>query len=142
MMGPRPRLLMLLAAGSLVWLSFAGCERNTPAPVAPVGNTGAPPTVEVEAGPFAEGRKVYQGQGCAKCHTIGDQLAGGPGGGPKGMMRVSLTKVGGKRSREYIIEHVRNAKAHTEKTRMPPYDEKAINDADMQSLADYLVSLK
>lgn len=144
MTGSPPRLLMVLAAGSLVWLSFAGCERNTPAPapVTPVPNIAAPPAVEVEAGPFAEGRKVYQGQGCAKCHIIGDQIAGGPGGGPKGMMRVSLTKVGEKRSREYIIEHVRNAKTHTGKTRMPPYDEKAINDADMQLLADYLVSLK
>ena len=57
-------------------------------------------------------------------------------------MKVSLTKVGEKRSRDYIIEHVRNAKAHTEKTRMPPYDVNTISDPDMQSLADYLVSLK
>jgi mono/diheme cytochrome c family protein len=120
---------------------FVGCQPNTPAPVAPVPNTGVPPAVEVEAGPFAEGRKVYQANGCARCHTIGDQAKVGAGG-PKGMMKVSLTKVGEKRARDYIVEHVRNAKTHTEKTRMPPYDEKAINDADMQSLADYLVSLK
>jgi mono/diheme cytochrome c family protein len=142
MVGSRLRLMMVLAAGSLVWLSFAGCVRNTPAPVAPVPNTGVPPAVEVEAGPFAEGRKVYQAQGCARCHAIGDQAAGGPVGAPKGMMKVSLTKVAEKCSRDYIIEHVRNAKTHTEKTRMPPYDATKISDADMQSLADYLVSLK
>src|SRR5258708_3530319 len=102
MAGSRLKLVTFLGAGSLVWLSVIGCERNTPAPATP--NPTVPlAAVDVEAGPFAEGRKVYQGQRCTQCHTIGDQVAGGPGGGPKGM-KVSLTKVGEKRSREYIVE--------------------------------------
>src|SRR5258708_2033714 len=104
MVGLRSKVVMFLAGASLVSLAFVGCERNPPAPVAPAPNPGMPVAVDVEAGPFAEGRKVYQGQRCTQCHIIGDQIAGGPGGGPKGM-KVSLMKVGEKRSREYIIEH-------------------------------------
>ena len=40
-----------------------------------------------------------------------------------------------------MLEHVRNPRLHTQKSSMPPYEAK-INDADMQTLGDYLASLK
>jgi cbb3-type cytochrome oxidase cytochrome c subunit len=60
---------------------------------------------------------------------------GGPGG-------PDLSEVGVKRTRDWIIEHVRNAKAHSPRSRMPVYDESKINATDMNALADYLTSLK
>jgi cbb3-type cytochrome oxidase cytochrome c subunit len=66
-----------------------------------------------------------------------------PGGGPGGMIGrgPELSKVGSKRTRDWLIEHIKNPKAHNPQSRMPGYDGK-INDADMQALADYLASLK
>jgi cbb3-type cytochrome oxidase cytochrome c subunit len=52
-----------------------------------------------------------------------------------------LSTVGAKRSRDWLIEHVRNPKSHNPQSRMPAYDGK-INDNDLQLLADYLASLK
>jgi len=129
-----------LAAVSLACIAIVGCPRTPPAPPVP-----SPPAVqpqpggEVEAGPFAEGRKVYQSNGCARCHTIGVP----PAGGPKMMARgPMLTTVGAKRPREWIVEHIRNPKTHNETSQMPLYGADKISDADMKALVDYLASLK
>jgi mono/diheme cytochrome c family protein len=126
--------MLALAAIGLACLAITGCPQNPPAPsVAPK------PGGEVEPGPFAEGRKVYQSNNCTKCHAIGDP----PPGGPKTMGRApKLTTVGAKRSRDWIVEHIRDPKVHNESSKMPAYGADKISDADMQALADYLASLK
>jgi cbb3-type cytochrome oxidase cytochrome c subunit len=42
---------------------------------------------------------------------------------------------------EWLMEHVRNPKAHKPDSRMPPYVGK-IGDADLRALGEYLASLK
>ena len=52
-----------------------------------------------------------------------------------------LTTVGAKRTRDWIVEHIRNPKAHNQQSRMPAFAGK-ISDADLQAVGDYLASLK
>src|SRR5262249_31478699 len=123
--------------------SITGCPAAPPSAkpqgIAPVPIEGQTPDGKVEPGPFAEGRAVFQ-KNCVRCHRVGDA----PVGGPKMMMgkAPALTKVGEKRSRDWIIEHIRNPHTHTEITNLPAYDTSKISDADMKQLADYLTSLK
>jgi cbb3-type cytochrome oxidase cytochrome c subunit len=43
---------------------------------------------------------------------------------------------------QWLAEHIRNPKAHKPQSRMPPFGENKINDADMRALTDYLASLR
>jgi len=106
-------------------------------------NAGSPKDTtssSADAGPYAAGNKVYEANRCARCHAIAGQAADAGGQGRRGK-GPDLSKVGAKRDRDWIVEHVRNPKTHSPNSRMPPFGEK-INDADLQSLADYLASLK
>jgi cbb3-type cytochrome oxidase cytochrome c subunit len=58
--------------------------------------------------------------------------------GPKG---PDLTTVGAKHTRDWIMEHVRNPKAHKPGSRMPPYEGK-MDDAALAALGDFLASQK
>jgi cbb3-type cytochrome oxidase cytochrome c subunit len=60
---------------------------------------------------------------------------GGMGRGP------ALTNIGTKRTRDWIIQHVRNPKTHNPQSRMRAFDG-VLNEHDLEALADYLVSLK
>jgi cbb3-type cytochrome oxidase cytochrome c subunit len=62
--------------------------------------------------------------------------------GPGGKGGPDLSEVGAKHPRDWLIEHVRNAKDHNPRSRMPAYGEDKINATDMNALADYLASLK
>ena len=86
------------------------------------------------------GRKVYDEHRCARCHTIGG--AGGPPGGGKSR-GPDLGSVGRDPTHtvEWLAEHVRNPQSHRPDSRMPAYDGK-IQPQDLQSLAEYLASLK
>jgi mono/diheme cytochrome c family protein len=108
---------------------------------------------------FAASRRLFDQQ-CAKCHAIGGggaagappaggpPMAGGPGkpGGPGGMMRrgPDLSTVGRDPAHtvDWLMEHVRNPKAHKPDSKMPPFDENKISDQDLRTLAEYLASLK
>lgn len=144
----------------LLALGVAGCKKKsqTAPPLAGGPNPGQmppwqggpggeQPAAENYTGPFAAGHQVFVAQGCVRCHR-GTGQGGGPGmGGPPGRGRgrpggPSLTEVGTKHPRDWIVEHVRHAKGHNPRSRMPDYGEEKINDADMNSLADYLASLK
>ena len=106
---------------------------------------------------FAAGRKVFDSNGCARCHTIGGpQVAGGPpmAGGPPGGKGMKGGKMGGTKGPdlakvgadpahtvEWLSQHIRNAKSHKPDSRMPPYEGK-IKPDDVKALAEYLASLK
>ena len=123
------------------------------------------------SGPHAAGRKVFEVQACTRCHTVGGRggppgfgppMAGGPPpggpggpgpmpggpGGPGGMRGMNRGPDLGKvaenpeHTQEWLAAHIRNPKAHKPESRMPPFGENKINDADMKALTDYLASLK
>jgi cbb3-type cytochrome oxidase cytochrome c subunit len=51
-----------------------------------------------------------------------------------------LTVVGGKRSRDYIVEQIKNPKAHNANSEMPSFSQ--LPEQDINDLADYLSGLK
>jgi mono/diheme cytochrome c family protein len=141
MLLPRPRWTTSVVCTSVIFAGLMGCCFNAaaPPPVPP-----APPVVQQQGdnqpikpdGEMSAGRKVFEANGCAKCHRIAGVTTG------KTMGKApELTTVGAKRDRAWIIEHVRDPHTHTKKTSMPRYEGK-IDDADMQALGDYLASLK
>jgi mono/diheme cytochrome c family protein len=103
------------------------------APVQPVQNSG-------NSQQFAAGRKVYDAQNCARCHTVpGDNNQGGP---PRGRKK-DLSRVGAnpEHTVAWLTEFIRNPKAKNPRVRMPAYEGK-ISPEDLRSLAEYLASLK
>jgi mono/diheme cytochrome c family protein len=102
---------------------------------------GPPPAPEPYTGPFAAGHNVFVSQGCVRCHRQGGGGGGMPGRG-RGPGGPDLSEVGAKHDRDWIAAHVRHAKGHNPRSRMPDYGEDKINDTDMKALADYLTSLK
>jgi mono/diheme cytochrome c family protein len=109
----------------------------------PGGPGGEQPPAEPYTGPFAAGHQVFVSQGCVRCHRGTGQGGGGgmPGRG-RGPGGPDLSEVGAKHPRDWIIEHVRHAKGHNLRSRMPDYGEDKISATDMNALADYLASLK
>ncbi len=79
----------------------------------------------------SRGAQLFLNSRCKECHTIKGK---GGSAGP------NLTFVGGRRSREYIIEQIRNPSSHNENTSMPSF--KDLPEKDINDLADYLSSLK
>ncbi len=137
------RFSVIVASGLLFGCLALGCSRGgSPSPSAGAPRAPAAPaaatTPEGDAGPFAAGRTVFEENRCGRCHTTtgeGGEQRGGRQRGP------DLAKVGSKRDRDWILAHVRNAKTHNPRSRMPPF-EGHINDVDLAALADYLASLK
>ncbi|HLV79884.1 MAG TPA: cytochrome c [Chthonomonadaceae bacterium] len=80
------------------------------------------------------GKKVYEANHCANCHTIGDK------GGKTG---PNLTKTGAetKHTVAWFEEQVKNPKAHDDDSTMPAFGDK-IKGKDLTALATYLKSLK
>ena len=79
----------------------------------------------------ARGKQIVQREKCVDCHTIN---------GKGGAVGPNLTYVGNKRSREYIIEQLKDPKSHNINTQMPSF--KDLPEQDLKDLVDYLSSLK
>jgi hypothetical protein len=99
--------VLLFGAGLATWFTLSGCDTGAPAPSAapstappatpggslgmPGGGPGAVPgggppvTAESLPGPeeFAPAKTTFITH-CSRCHSIGRQMAGGPGGPPSG----------------------------------------------------------
>ena len=95
---------------------------------------------------YAAGKKVYSDNNCVRCHKLGE-TGGPPGGGQArgGMGRgPDLTKAGAnpEHTKQWLADHIRNAKGHNPQSRMPPFGPDKISDADLNALVDYLASLK
>jgi predicted Zn finger-like uncharacterized protein len=128
-------------------------------PMVPPNQGGQPPQqgqpTETPAGPgtavstapgqYGAGRKVYEAQNCARCHSIGDEGGGGggPGGGRpgRGGRKRDLAKVGSTHTVDWITDHIKNPKTHNPGSRMPAYDGK-IQPDDLRALSEYLAGLK
>jgi mono/diheme cytochrome c family protein len=79
----------------------------------------------------SRGAQLFRNGRCKECHTIkGKGGAAGP----------NLTFIGGKRSREYIIEQIKNPKSHNPNSEMPSFN--TLPEQDINDLADYLSHLK
>ena len=77
------------------------------------------------------GEAVFKAQGCSACHTIN---------GVGGKVGPDLTKVGGRRTKEWIEEQLKNPKSHNPDSIMPSYAK--LPEKDREALADYLSGLK
>ncbi|OGW27887.1 MAG: hypothetical protein A2X56_03025 [Nitrospirae bacterium GWC2_57_13] len=78
-----------------------------------------------------EGAALFRRERCIDCHTIRGE---GGGVGP------DLTAVGRKRSRDFMIEQIRNPKAHNPNSIMPSFAH--LPEQDIGHLADYLSGLR
>jgi mono/diheme cytochrome c family protein len=79
----------------------------------------------------SRGALLFQKNRCSECHTIK---------GKGGASAPNLTFVGSKRSREYILEQIRNPKSHNADSNMPSFSH--LPEKDINDLADYLSSLR
>ena len=80
----------------------------------------------------SKGAEVFRREKCMDCHTLK---------GKGGAVGPNLTMVGSKRSRDYIIQQIKDPKSHNPKTEMPSYSNR-IPEEDIQALADYLSGMK
>jgi mono/diheme cytochrome c family protein len=80
--------------------------------------------------PVAEGRRVFQDQGCYGCHTVG---ATGTAIGP------DLSHIGARHNRSYLIGWLRDPSSQKPPAHMPKL---TLTDAEVQALAAYLGSLR
>ena len=80
--------------------------------------------------PVAEGRRVFQDQGCYGCHAVG---ATGTPLGP------DLSHIGVKHDRSYLIGWLRDPSSQKPTAHMPKL---TLTDAEVQALAAYLGSLR
>lgn len=86
----------------------------------------------VLAGCESKGAMLFWNNRCKECHTINGK---GGSSGP------NLTYVGGKRSRDYIVQQIKDPKSHNPNTDMPSFRDK-LTDQEISDLADYLSDLK
>jgi mono/diheme cytochrome c family protein len=80
----------------------------------------------------SRGAQLFRKGRCKECHTINGK---GGSAGP------NLTFVGNRRSREYIIEQIKNPKSHNPDSEMPSFNT-TLPEQDINDLADYLSHLK
>ncbi|MDB5312283.1 MAG: petJ [Gemmataceae bacterium] len=99
------------------------------------------PTTPVVPVVASSGNAVFD-QNCAKCHSVGNAAASGPG--PQGKMGgPSLSKVGADpaHTKAWLAEHVNNPKAHKPDSKMPAFDGK-LKPEEMTSVLEFMSGLK
>ena len=78
-----------------------------------------------------QGAQIMVREKCFECHS----LAGNGGGvGP------DLTRVGSRRTREYIIQQIKEPQSHKPDSAMPSF--KHLSEQDLNAVADYLSTRK
>ena len=81
----------------------------------------------------SRGEQIFHKKGkCIECHTINGE---GGSSGP------NLSMVGSKRSREYILQQIKDPKSHNPSTDMPSFGTR-LPEQDINALADYLSGMK
>ena len=79
----------------------------------------------------SQGAKLFWSNRCKECHTINGK---GGSSGP------NLTYVGSKRSREYIVQQIKDPKSHKPNSDMPSFRNE-LTEQEINALADYLSRL-
>jgi len=80
----------------------------------------------------SKGAEVFRREKCMDCHTLK---------GKGGSVGPNLTYVGSKRSRDYIVQQIKDPKSHNPRTEMPSFRDR-LSDQELSDLADYLSGLK
>ncbi len=80
----------------------------------------------------SRGAKLFQQGECIQCHTIK---------GKGGAVGPNLTTVGSRRSREWIVQQIKNPATHNPNTVMPSFASR-MPEQDINDIADYLAGLK
>lgn len=119
---PQKRKIMMAIGGLAV---FTICVLTLIGAHAPNVNVPAVTSPSVVAG-----RVLYDTNGCAACHSIY---------GKGGTIGPSLTHVGSKKGREWLIKHFKDPKAMSPGSMMPKV---TLPDKQLNELADYMMSLK
>ena len=102
---------------------------------APISNPDFRPARQTESS--ERGRTLYYDRGCVACHSIAKI---------GGWLGPSLDGVGGRRSRDFIVAHVSNARVHAEiaaepherSSQMPQLN---LSSGQVQQIADFLMTL-
>lgn len=105
----------------LTWVNGIDTNNWPPKPLVAAATQAAPKPGEV----------IFKTQGCSACHMIG---------GAGGKVGPDITKVGSRRTKEWIEEQLENPKAHNPNSIMPSYAK--LPEKDREDLADYLSGLK
>ena len=125
--------LALTAAMSL--LALAGCHSNTPASPGESASSSSPSASGAPAsGALVAGQRVYQANGCARCHSLGGQ------GGRRG---PDLSHVGAdaRHTPQWLAAYVKNPRQVDPGSRMPPFGDR-IQGSDLTALGAYLAGQK
>lgn len=108
---------------------------SAPSGSSPAGQQAAPPPAEaggLNLERVAQGKKLYEAQGCGGCHRIAGQ------GSQTG---TDLTAIGRRRpDREWHIAHLVDPKTKIPGSPMPSYAH--LKREELEALAEYLVSLR
>ncbi len=80
---------------------------------------------------FAEGRKLFETQGCSACHVVK---------GAGGLAGPDLTRIGSRRNAQWIKRFIQNPSAVNPGSSMPPF--KNLSEQELSALASYLASLR
>jgi mono/diheme cytochrome c family protein len=112
-----------------------GCKKEDPPPPAnnyqgskemmmKMANTGGPP-----------GLMAFRSNNCGNCHAMGGEKDTGKG--------PSLAAVGKdeKHTVDWLVEHIKNPKAHVPDSKMPGFEGK-IDAATIKQIAEFLATLK
>jgi mono/diheme cytochrome c family protein len=89
------------------------------------------PLVAATQASSTPGEAIFKAQGCSACHMLG---------GFGGTIGPDITKVGSRRSKEWIEDQIKNPKAHNPNSIMPSFAK--LSEKDREDLADYLSGLR
>jgi mono/diheme cytochrome c family protein len=126
-------------AFALVAACLVGCkEAESTSPASGAAAPGGPMAKGKGGpqGPAKDGKEVFQGQGCMRCHSVGE-AGGKKGKGP------DLSQVGADptHTKDWLVAYVKNPKETNPTSHMPSFAGK-ISDAEFVMLGDYLAGLK
>lgn len=99
--------------------------------VSEVDTNGWPPAPQGMSRQAPGGQGIFLAQHCNTCHAIE---------GSGGTLAPDLTHVGGRRTKDWILDQINNPRGHKADSIMPSFAQ--LPQADKQELADYLAGLR
>jgi cytochrome c oxidase subunit 2 len=90
------------------------------------------PALTAACNAHSRAKDLLQQERCLECHLLN---------GKGGAVGPNLTTVGNRRSRDFIVQQIRDPRSHNPNSAMPSYGSR-LSEQDINALADYLSSLK